>query len=86
MLVYCVLCPDDADAVTPRFTYYAVLIVVFQLGWASVQVAHLAMIPEMVCQPEKDTVELNAIRSDILFYSLAMFLRQNFQLGPPPIL
>ena len=61
LLIHCLLCPADSG-VTSWFTYYAFLIVVFQFGWASVQVAHLAMIPEMVCQPEKDTVELNAIR------------------------
>ena len=41
--------------------YYIPFIVVFQFGWASTQISHLSLIPEITtCEPGK--VELNAIR------------------------
>uniref|UniRef100_A0A8D2JS69 Major facilitator superfamily domain containing 12 n=1 Tax=Sciurus vulgaris TaxID=55149 RepID=A0A8D2JS69_SCIVU len=41
--------------------YYGPFIVVFQFGWAAVQIAHLSLIPELVTSdPEK--VELTALR------------------------
>ena len=54
--------------------YYIPFIVIFQFGWASTQISHLSLIPELThCQQGK--VELNAIRSllahrifDALFY------------------
>lgn len=41
--------------------YYTPFIVIFQFGWASTQISHLSLIPELTnCQHQK--VELNAIR------------------------
>lgn len=41
--------------------YYVPFIVIFQFGWASTQISHLSLIPELThCQQGK--VELNAIR------------------------
>lgn len=42
-------------------TYFAISILLFQLGWAIVQITHLAMIPEM-SRTRKDRSELTAIR------------------------
>lgn len=56
------LCPWCTDAPTWwQPTYFAIVIVLFQLGWAVVQITHLAMIPEMA-RTKKDRAELTAIR------------------------
>lgn len=44
-----------------RIFYFSVVILAFQLGWAIVQVTHLAIIPEM-SRTHKDRSELTAIR------------------------
>ena len=44
-----------------QILYFSSFIVVFQVGWAAVQIAHLALIPELVSD-ENDRVGLNAIR------------------------
>lgn len=44
-----------------RLLYFAIPIIIFQFGWASVQISHLSLIPELTdCQHER--VGLNAIR------------------------
>lgn len=44
-----------------QMVYYTPFVVIFQIGWASVQIAHLALIPELSsCQHERIT--LNSIR------------------------
>lgn len=42
-------------------TYLAAVILLIHVGWASVQVSHLAMIPEL-CKTARDRTDLNAIR------------------------
>lgn len=42
-------------------TYFAAVILLFQLGWATVQISHLAMIPEL-CKTARDRADLTAIR------------------------
>ncbi len=44
-----------------KLLYYAIPITVIQFGWTSVQISHLALIPEIAVR-EGDKVELNAIR------------------------
>lgn len=44
-----------------EFVYYAALIIIFQLGWASTQVSHLSLIPDLTPIPH-ERVELNALR------------------------
>eukprot|EP00731_Ephydatia_muelleri_P016743 Em0009g1167a len=44
-----------------QILYFSSFIVVFQVGWAAVQIAHLALIPELVSN-ENDRVGLNSIR------------------------
>ncbi|KAI1283167.1 Major facilitator superfamily domain-containing protein 12 [Halotydeus destructor] len=56
--------------------YYSAFIVIFQFGWASVQISHLAMIPDLTPH-SNERVELNAWRyaftvvSNITVYSIA---------------
>ena len=44
-----------------KVVYFAVPIVIFQFGWASVQISHLSLIPELT-DHENERVGLNAIR------------------------
>lgn len=44
-----------------RIMYFTTIILTFQLGWAIVQVTHLAIIPEMA-RTQKDRTELTAMR------------------------
>ena len=41
--------------------YFAIPIIIFQFGWASVQISHLSLIPELTSD-ESERVGLNAIR------------------------
>jgi len=41
--------------------YYAALIIVFQAGWAIVQISHLALIPDLA-PTQQGRAELTAIR------------------------
>ena len=43
-------CPSYTPDVTPNFVpliYYTPFIVIFQIGWASTQVSHLSIIPNL---------------------------------------
>ncbi|CAH0548088.1 unnamed protein product [Brassicogethes aeneus] len=57
----------------PEMFYYSIFIVVFQFGWASVQISHLSLIPELTPN-EHDRTKLTAIRycftvvSNVLVY------------------
>ena len=56
----CLPCKHD----TPlgwQIVWYAVFIAIFQFGWASVQISHLSLIPELT-DDENERVGLNAIR------------------------
>lgn len=58
------ICPWCTAAAAPIWwqpTYFGISILLFQLGWAIVQITHLAMIPEMA-RTRKDRTELTAIR------------------------
>lgn len=52
------------SSITPQWasvTYFIPFIIVFQFGWAAIQISHLALIPELVtCEHAK--VELTAYR------------------------
>ena len=45
----------------PLFFYYALFIIIFQFGWATTQISHLALIPEL-SDDEHEKCGLNAIR------------------------
>ncbi|KAL3191696.1 hypothetical protein MRX96_043510 [Rhipicephalus microplus] len=44
-----------------EFVYYAAFIIIFQFGWASTQISHLSLIPDITPIPH-ERVELNAMR------------------------
>lgn len=61
----CIYCSNQP--VGWQMLYWACFMIVFQFGWASVQVSHLALIPELTHrlpekQSEEERVGLNAIR------------------------
>lgn len=55
----CISCSHDP--VENQFWYYALFIFIFQFGWASVQISHLSLIPELT-KDKNERVELNSIR------------------------
>lgn len=65
----------SAAAQTSQFVYYAAFIVVFQFGWASTQVSHLSLIPDLT-PISRERVELNSLRyaftvaSNIVVYTI----------------
>jgi Na+/melibiose symporter-like transporter len=74
-----------------QLQYYSVVIIAFQFAWASTQVSHLALVPELTLVPTERVV-LNSIRSfatiasNVTVFILAWVLLQkhsdNSSLGP----
>lgn len=56
---HCISCQSAPSPY--QILYFSSFIILFQVGWAAVQIAHLALIPELVSD-ENDRVGLNAIR------------------------
>lgn len=55
-------------------TYFTMTVLVFQLGWAIVQITHLAMIPE-IARTQRDRMDLTAIRySASVFSSVVVYV------------
>lgn len=44
-----------------QFSYYALFVIIFQTGWACVQISHLALIPDLTPREDERT-ELTAVR------------------------
>ena len=57
----CLLCKSHDTVLAWEIVWYAVFIAVFQFGWASVQISHLSLIPELT-ENEGERVGLNSIR------------------------
>lgn len=55
----CIHCENASDWAV--FIYYVPFVVIFQFGWASTQISHLSLIPELT-EEESEKVTLNAIR------------------------
>ena len=55
----CLGCSDHSPSI--QVLYYCCFAVVFQFGWASIQVGQLALLPEL-CSLKKTQVELNSLR------------------------
>lgn len=70
MFNLCIGCENSPE--WARFIYYAPLVFIFQFGWASTQISHLALIPQL-SHCENERVSLNAIR----FQNFKFFLNQN---------
>uniref|UniRef100_A0A1I7VAR2 Major facilitator superfamily transporter n=1 Tax=Loa loa TaxID=7209 RepID=A0A1I7VAR2_LOALO len=43
------------------FVWYAPYVIVFQIGWAAVQISHLALLPELTCDESRRTT-MNSVR------------------------
>lgn len=67
----CIGCEHSAPGA--QLVYYSSLVILFQLGWASVQISHLSLIPEL-SPNEHDRTRLTAVRysctvlSNVLIY------------------
>ncbi len=78
------LCPSCENSIEwARFIYYAPFVAIFQFGWASTQISHLSLIPQL-SSCENERVALNAIRyaftvmSNLFVYSMAfLFFKFN---------
>ena len=74
----CILCSKSVASIE-KFSYYALFIGLFQVGWAAVQVAHLSLITDL-SDSSNERVELNALRqvasvaSSICVYSITLAL------------
>ena len=56
---HCIYCSNQPLGY--QVLYYSCFIIVFQVGWATVQISHLALIPELT-DNESERVGLNSIR------------------------
>lgn len=61
----CFVCSSSSPSWLPM-VYYSVAVIIFHVGWAAVQIAHLSLIPEIAKRPG-EIVELNAVRSGLTF-------------------
>ena len=41
--------------------YFVVFVIIFQFGWAAVQISHLSLIPSLT-KSQRERTELNALR------------------------
>ncbi|XP_029658093.1 major facilitator superfamily domain-containing protein 12 isoform X1 [Octopus sinensis] len=55
----CITCDNEPDSI--QLIYYISFILVFQFGWANVQISHLSLIPELT-KNKHERVSLNSIR------------------------
>ena len=62
----CLPCAATHAPLGWQIVWYAVFIAIFQFGWASVQISHLSLIPELT-DDESERVGLNAIRSIYIY-------------------
>lgn len=59
MFNLCITCENASE--TFRFIYYIPFVVIFQFGWASTQISHLSLIPQLSTN-QHERVTLNSIR------------------------
>lgn len=67
LFVKCIGCSHSSS--WAQLIYYGAFVVIFQFGWASVQISHLALIPNLTADPSERT-ELNALRSAEVIFKL----------------
>ncbi|KAJ8304360.1 hypothetical protein KUTeg_017943 [Tegillarca granosa] len=57
IFIECLHCSEVPD--WAQFIFYVPLVILFQFGWAAVQISHLSLIPEMTqCLTERDSVAI----------------------------
>lgn len=61
LFMKCLPCGDTTMSDWVQFIYYAPFVVIFQFGWAAVQISHLSLIPELTSN-ESERLNLGAIR------------------------
>ncbi|KAL5004411.1 hypothetical protein ScPMuIL_017867 [Solemya velum] len=77
LFINCITCGNAPDMA--QFIYYAPFVVIFQFGWASTQISHLSLIPD-IATDEHERVELNGMRyactvlSNLVVYGIAWLL------------
>lgn len=83
-------CAADSDQ-SAQLLYYASFVIIFQFGWASVQISHLALIPELATS-QCERTGLTAIRyamtviSNIAVYAIAWgFLHGDTIINPSDV-
>lgn len=79
----CIMCSEAPE--NRQEFYYSAFIVVFQFGWASVQIAHMALITDLT-PISSERVELNAYRyaftvASNIFVFITMFVYMEVQKG-----
>lgn len=53
IFIKCINCTDKTPDYV-QFIYYGAFVIIFQIGWASVQISHLSLIPELTsCENQK---------------------------------
>lgn len=62
----CIHCGDASQ--WSQLVYYSAFVMIFQIGWASVQISHLALIPDLT-PTEHERTELTAIRYTFTVFS-----------------
>ncbi|XP_045121606.1 major facilitator superfamily domain-containing protein 12-like [Portunus trituberculatus] len=84
----CLGCEDLDD--WAKFGYYFIFVVIFQFGWACVQISHLALIPDLTTRKCQRT-ELNSIRyaftvlANLSVFTITFFSLNTGQPGPEHI-
>jgi len=95
IFVGCLACGDSSRYVTSdlaRFLYYAPFVVIFQFGWASVQISHLCFIPELTsCANERTWLNSGRVAMTVLsniavyvamWQMLALYVCPTCEIGP----
>lgn len=62
----CIMCEDAEN--WKRLIYYSVFVIVFQFGWAAVQIAHLALVPDLT-NDDIERTDLLSIRNSFTILS-----------------
>lgn len=84
----CLGCSDTPK--TTQVYYFVVFVIIFQFGWAAVQISHLSLIPSLT-KSQRERTELNALRygftvtANILVYVVAWVVLGTAAQGDPDI-
>lgn len=75
----CIFCENSPE--TSQIVYYSAFIIIFQFGWAAVQISHLSLIPDLT-PISSERVELNALRYAVtVFANITVFVLMFIFLG-----
>ncbi|UXI15950.1 water-specific aquaporin [Sarcoptes scabiei] len=75
---HCFDCENSTE--NAQIVYYSAFIIIFQFGWASVQISHLSLIPDLT-PVSSERIELNAYRyACTVFANITIYLMMLFVL------